>query len=93
LRIVRVLLEERLIACGNVLDGVSSLFWWAGRVDEAGEALAVMKSHSSLFGRLCSRISELHSYAVPEVLAVPVVAGSERYLEWLKESLELGKTG
>jgi periplasmic divalent cation tolerance protein len=87
-KIVRVLLEERLIACGNIVDPVSSLFWWRGKIEEEKEVLVIMKSHEKLFKKLSKRVRELHSYDVPEVLALPIVDGSSSYLEWLKSCLE-----
>lgn len=86
-KIVRVLLKEKLIACGNVVDSVSSFFWWHGKIEEEKEVLVVMKSSEKLFKRLSERVKELHSYDVPEVLAVPVVDGSPLYLDWLKSVL------
>jgi periplasmic divalent cation tolerance protein len=87
-KIVRVLLEEQLIACGNIVDSVSSLFWWEGEIEEEKEVLVIMKSHERLFKKLSERVRELHSYDVPEVLALPIVDGSLSYLEWLKGCLE-----
>ncbi|PVX25291.1 MAG: cytochrome C biogenesis protein CcdA [Candidatus Bathyarchaeum sp.] len=86
--IVHTLLEERLIACANILDSVQSFFWWKGKIDEENEAMVVMKSHSSLFEKLSKRVLELHSYDTPEILALPVVNGSQSYLDWMKHSLE-----
>ena len=86
-KIVRVLLKEKLIACGNVVDSVSSFFWWHGKIEEEKEVLVVMKSSEKLFKRLSERVKELHSYDVPEVLAVPVVDSSPLYLDWLKSVL------
>jgi periplasmic divalent cation tolerance protein len=90
-KIVRVLLEEQLIACGNIVDSVSSLFWWEGEIEEEKEVLVIMKSHERLFKKLSERVRELHSYDVPEVLALPIVDGSPSYLEWLKGCLEAVK--
>jgi periplasmic divalent cation tolerance protein len=87
-KIVRVLLEERLIACANIVDAVSSFFWWRGKIEEEKEVLAIMKSNEKLFKKLSERVVELHSYDVPEILAVPVVDGSPSYLDWLKGCLE-----
>jgi periplasmic divalent cation tolerance protein len=87
-KIVRTLLEERLIACGNIVDAVSSFFWWKGKIEEEKEALVIMKSNEKLFKKLSKRVTELHSYDVPEVLALPIVDGSSSYLEWLKNCLE-----
>jgi len=86
--IVRTLLEERLIACANILDPVYSLFWWKGKIEEEKEVLVLMKSQKTLFKKLSSRVTELHSYDVPEILALPIVEGSPSYLDWMKACLE-----
>ena len=88
MKIVRTLLEERLIACGNIVDSVSSLFWWKGEIEEEKEVLVIMKSNEKLFKKLPKRVKELHSYDVPEILALPVVEGSQAYLEWMKDCFE-----
>jgi len=87
-KIVRRLLDERLIACANIVGPVSSLFWWEGKIDEAKEFLVFMKSHRSLFERLSESVKEIHSYQVPEVIALPIIEGSPSYLEWLGASLQ-----
>jgi len=88
MKIVRTLLEERLIACGNIVDPVSSLFWWKGKIEDEKEVLVIMKSHEKLFKKLSERVTELHSYDVPEILALPIVDGSSSYLDWMKSCLE-----
>ncbi|MGQ9461306.1 MAG: divalent-cation tolerance protein CutA [Candidatus Bathyarchaeaceae archaeon] len=87
-KIVRSLLEERLIACANILGPVSSMFWWEGKIEEAGEFLVFMKSHENHFERLSERIAEIHSYEVPEIIAFPIIKGSKSYLKWLGDSLQ-----
>ena len=87
-KIVRTLLEEKLIACGNLVDAVSSFFWWKGKIEEEKETMVIMKSSEKLFKKLSKRVRELHSYDVPEILALPIVDGSSSYLEWLKGCLE-----
>lgn len=87
-KIVRTLLEEKLIACGNIVDSVSSFFWWKGKIEEEKEILVIMKSNEKLFKKLSKRVTELHSYDVPEILALPIVDGSSSYLDWLKGCLE-----
>ena len=87
-RIVPTLLEERLIACANIMDPVSSFFWWKGKIEEEKEVLAIMKSHETLFKKLSKRVTELHSYDIPEILALPIVEGSQSYLAWMKLCLE-----
>jgi len=86
--IVRTLLEEKLIACANILDKVHSLFWWREKVEDEEESLVLMKSKQTLFKKLSDRITELHSYDVPEILALPIVKGSQAYLDWIKACLE-----
>jgi len=86
--IVRALLEERLIACANILDPVHSLFWWKGKIEEEKEVLVLMKSQKTLFKKLSKRVAELHSYDVPEILALPIVEGSSSYLDWMRACLE-----
>jgi periplasmic divalent cation tolerance protein len=86
--IVRAMLEERLIACANILDPVHSLFWWKGKIEEEKEVLVLMKSQKNLFKKLSKRVTELHSYDVPEILALPIVEGSASYLDWMRACLE-----
>jgi periplasmic divalent cation tolerance protein len=87
-KIVQKLLEERLIACANILDNIHSIFWWKGKIAEEEEALVLMKSQKNLFKKLSERIMELHSYDVPEILALPIVEGSQLYLDWMKSCLK-----
>jgi len=89
--ITHQLLEDRLIACANILGSVSSLFWWKEKIEQENESLVLMKSNEKLFKPLVQRIKELHSYEVPEILAIPIVAGSESYLSWMKINLETVK--
>lgn len=86
-KIVRSLLEEKLIVCANMIDSVSSVFWWQDKIEEAKEVLVIMKSHQELFKRLSTRVKELHSYDTPEILALSIVDGSSHYLEWMKKVL------
>ena len=86
-KIVRNLLKDRLIACANIVGPVSSLFWWKGKIDKANEFLVIMKSRKNLFKKLSERVKELHSYEVPEVIALPVIEGLPSYLNWLGTSL------
>lgn len=82
-RIARALVEERLVACVNVLPGVRSFYRWQGRVADEGELLLVIKARRGRFEAIAARVRELHSYDVPEVLALSLAAGSAPYLEWL----------
>lgn len=86
-KIVRNLLKERLIACANIVGPVSSLFWWKGKIDKASEFLVIMKSRKNLFQKLSEKVKELHSYEVPEIIALPLIEGLPSYLNWLGTSL------
>jgi periplasmic divalent cation tolerance protein len=82
-RIARALVEERLAACGNVVPGLRSIYRWQGAVHEDAEALLVLKTTRDRFEALRARVLALHPYEVPEVVALPVEAGSASYLEWI----------
>ncbi len=81
--LARALVEERLAACGNVLPGVRSVYRWEGSVREDAEALLVLKTTRARLEALRERVLALHPYQVPEVLALPVEAGSAAYLAWI----------
>jgi periplasmic divalent cation tolerance protein len=83
----RRLVEEHLAACVNVLPGARSIFFWDGRVQEADEAVLLIKTEGERYPALERRILALHSYSVPEVLAVSVATGSAAYRAWLRESV------
>ena len=85
--IARALVEERLAACVNVVRGVRSFFFWEGRLQEDDEALLLVKTRRERYGELEARIRSLHSYSVPEILALAVEAGSPAYVEWVRESV------
>ncbi|MGB9854521.1 MAG: divalent-cation tolerance protein CutA [Candidatus Bathyarchaeales archaeon] len=86
-KIVKHLLEEKLIACANIIGPAHSLFWWQGKIDEAKEYLILMKTRKDLFEKLCERVKALHSYEVPEIIALPIIGGFKAYLEWLESCL------
>jgi len=84
-KIGRALVDERLAACANIVTGVRSIYRWEGKVEDEPEALMVIKTREELFDSLESRVRELHPYSVPEVIAIPIVKGSQAYLKWLHE--------
>jgi len=86
--IARALLEERLIACANLVDGLRSIFRWQGEVAEEGEALAILKTTADRVEALRARVLELHPYDVPEFLVLPVTDGSAAYLDWVATAVE-----
>lgn len=87
-KIATVLLEKKLAACVNIIDKINSFFWWEGKIDKAKEMLLLIKSKKKLFQKLVKTIKTLHSYAVPEILALPILSGEKKYLEWLNSSLK-----
>ena len=76
-----------MIACANIIGPVMSLFWWQSKTEKANEFLILIKSNQKLFNRLTKTVKELHSYEVPEILAVPIIEGYQPYLKWLDSSL------
>lgn len=89
-RIARALVDERLAACVNVVSGVHSVYRWGGAVEEADEVLLMVKTTGAGFERLRDRVLALHSYHVPEIIALPVERGHLDYLEWIRESVGSG---
>lgn len=85
--IVKALLNEKLIACANIIGPAYSLFWWQGKIEKAQEHIILMKTRKNLFSKLSEKIKSLHSYELPEIIAIPIIAGSKAYLEWLNKSL------
>ena len=89
-RLGRTLVEERLAACANLVGPIRSIYRWQGAVEEAGEHLVLLKARAADVAALETRIRALHSYDVPEVVALPIVAGSAPYLAWLADSTKRG---
>jgi periplasmic divalent cation tolerance protein len=79
----RTLVDEGLAACVTVVPGARSIYRWDGKICDETEVLCLLKSRSDRFAELRARIVALHPYEVPEIIAVPVVAGSEPYLRWI----------
>jgi periplasmic divalent cation tolerance protein len=79
----RALVSERLAACANVVPGIRSVYWWDGKVQDEPEALILLKTTRARFEELRDRVLALHPYQVPEVVALGIEAGSDRYLEWI----------
>ena len=86
--ISRVLLEQRKAACVSIVPGVSSLFWWQGKIDSSQESLLVVKTKASLLDEVVELVKEIHSYDNPEIIALPVLGGSQDYLEWISKEVE-----
>jgi periplasmic divalent cation tolerance protein len=82
-KIAESLVNTRKAACVNIVPRVDSLFWWKDKLDSARESLLLVKTKASLFPEIISLVKEIHSYEVPEIIALPIIAGSEDYLKWL----------
>lgn len=85
-RIAGALVSEKLAACVNIIRNIRSIYAWQGKVCDDAEVLMIVKTQKSLFSRLKDRVKGLHSYNVPEIIAMPIVDGSEDYLKWVRES-------
>jgi periplasmic divalent cation tolerance protein len=79
----RTLVEERLAACVNILEGMTSFFWWEGKIDEAREAVLIAKTRAPLCDAVVDRVRQLHEYSCPCVVALPLVGGNPAFLEWI----------
>jgi len=82
------LVEEHLVACVNIVGPIRSVYRWQGRVHNDEELLLVIKTRAALFESLATRVRTLHSYETPEVIALPIVAGAQPYLDWLLAQTE-----
>lgn len=85
-RIAEALVAEKLAACVNQIEGVSSIFWWEGKVQRETEILLMAKTASKRVENLIRRVKELHSYTTPEVIALPIRHGNPDYLRWIDET-------
>jgi len=81
------LIKAKLAACVNIVDKVDSIFFWAGKIDQAKESLLVIKSRKEKLPRIIKLVRSLHSYAVPEIIALPIIAGDKPYLRWIDAAL------
>lgn len=82
-KIASLLLEQRKAACVNMIPRVSSRFWWEGKLDLAQESLLIIKTRAALVPELTEIVKKAHSYAVPEIVATPIVGGNQDYLDWV----------
>ncbi len=87
LSIGRTLVEERLAACVNVIDNMTSIYRWEGEINEDSEAVLIAKTSAEKFEALTERVKQLHTYTCPCVVLIPIIGGNQGYLEWLGESV------
>ena len=81
--IAESLVKGKKAACVNIVPAVDSLFWWEGKIESARESLLLVKTKASLFPEIVELVNRAHSYEVPEIIALPIIAGSDDYLKWL----------
>jgi len=84
--IARLLLEKKKVACVNIVRGIDSYFWWEGKPDSTRENLLIAKSKASLLPDIIDLVRKMHSYDVPEVIALPIIGGNQDYLEWIDQT-------
>ena len=82
------LLTQRKAACINIVPAVSSVFWWQGKLESDQESLLIIKTSAGLLDEIVSLVKEIHSYDVPEIIALPIVGGNQDYLEWIEEEVK-----
>lgn len=87
-QLAEVLLKQRKAACINIVPGVSSRFWWEGQLHSDQESLLIVKAKASLLDEIVGLVKEVHSYDVPEVIALPIIGGNPDYLEWIGKELQ-----
>ncbi len=86
-RVARALVEARVAACVNIVPGIQSVYHWQGAIQEDSEWMLVIKSTRPMFDSLAAELRKIHSYQVPEVLAIPVIAGDQNYLDWMDREI------
>lgn len=85
--IARRIVEERLAACVNVVSGVTSIYWWEGKVQVDSEELLIVKTKGEAIEKLIERVKEIHPYTVPEIIAIDITRGNKDYLEWVEREV------
>ncbi len=84
-KIGSALVKEKLVACSNIISPISSIYSWQGKICDDKEALMILKTKRILFKQIVKRVEKIHSYDVPEIIALPIIDGSDKYLSWINE--------
>lgn len=84
-KIGRSLVEAGLVACANILPRIRSIFFWEGKVNQEHECLMLLKARADAFEDIAAAVRSLHSYSVPEIIALPITHGTPDYLAWIRE--------
>ena len=92
-KIANMLLNKRKVACVNILPKVRSLFWWQDKLDSAQESLLIVKTKASVLNEIVRLVKEIHSYEIPEIIAMPIVGGNPDYLEWIGKEVRQSTEG
>jgi len=87
----RSLVEERLAACANIIENMSSFYWWEGKVQEDNEAVLILKTREALLPELINKVKTLHSYECPCIVCLPIRGGHEPFLDWIEKETQGGK--
>ncbi len=91
-KISKALVQEKLAACCNIIQKVNSIYFWKGNIEDDSESLIIIKTRKDVFQQLAKRVKELHKYTVPEIIALPIIDGSESYLQWIDETVARKET-
>ena len=84
--IAKALILNKLAACVNIVPQIKSIYWWKGKIETSTEKLLIVKTKKTLIPKLIKVVKKLHSYTVPEIIALPIIAGNKDYLEWIYDS-------